>query len=201
MSETLPTATELTEVLPGIYRWAAYSPHHKVELTSHAVVAEDWLLIFDPIPLAADQRDRLAKVSSRLALVLTNGNHERDAVRWHRELGAAVWSSPAAFSYPLAIGHRSLVIPLPFPGWTSLPLPGGAPGETAFLHAGLSLAVFGDAVVNLPGRQLELLPDKYCADPAGLRLSLQALPHFERALFAHGQPLLSAASERIAALL
>lgn len=201
MPEPLPVATELTEVLPGIFRWAAYSPHHKVELTSHAILADDCLLVFDPIPLATDQRQRLTSVAGQRALVLTNGNHERDAVRWHHELGAAIWSSPTAFPSPLVIGHCSLGISSPFPRWTALPLPGGAPGETAFLHAGRSLAIFGDAIVNLPDRQLELLPDKYCEDPARLRFSLKGLPRFERALFAHGQPLLSAASERIAALL
>ena len=61
--------------------------------------------------------------------------------------------------------------------------------------------VFGDAVVHLPERGLELLPDKYCTDPAALRISLAGVPAFERAVFAHGQPLLTGASAKVAALL
>jgi hypothetical protein len=63
--------------------------------------------------------------------------------------------------------------------------------------------VFGDAVVNLDGRGLELLPDKYCTDPAQLRNSLRSLREisFENALFAHGTPLIGSAAARIAGLL
>jgi len=65
----------------------------------------------------------------------------------------------------------------------------------------LDLMVFGDAVVNLPGRGLELLPDKYCQNPAQLRVSLKSLPRFGRAIMSHGEPLMDRASEHIQALL
>lgn len=64
------------------------------------------------------------------------------------------------------------------------------------------LVVFGDAVVNLEGRGLELLPAKYCTDPARLQKSLEALSRegFERALFAHGDSIGVRACERIGGL-
>ena len=88
-------------------------------------------------------------------------------------------------------------------GWTPVPLPGGAPGETAWRLPSLGLVVFGDAVVNLSGRELELLPDKYCIDPKVLRRSLAGLLEepLAIALFAHGEPLMEGASERIRGLL
>ena len=91
----------------------------------------------------------------------------------------------------------------PVEGWTAVPLTGGGPGETAFRVRALDLVVFGDAVVNLAGRGLELLPDKYCADPAALRAALRRLVGvpFSRAVFAHGTALAGGASVRIAALL
>jgi glyoxylase-like metal-dependent hydrolase (beta-lactamase superfamily II) len=202
MLEPLPTADRLEEISPGIFRWAAFSPFHRVELTSHAVLADGGLLMFDPIPLTEEPQARLHVFAGPRALVLTNGNHLRASQAWNARLGARVWSqTPDLFPADLDIGHWSLVNPPPFAGWVAHPLPGGAPGETAFLNAGLSLAVFGDAVVNLPGRTLELLPDQYCTDPRQLRRSLKGLPPFERALFAHGQPLHTGASDRIAALL
>ncbi len=202
MLETLPTADRLEEISPGIFRWAAFSPFHRVELTSHAVLADGGLLVFDPIPLAAESQTRLNAFAGPRALVLTNGNHLRASPDWSGQLGAPVWSpTPELFPADLDVGPWPLVNPPPFPGWIAHPLPGGAPGETAFLNAAWSLAVFGDAVVNLPGRTLELLPDQYCTDPRQLRRSLKGLPPFERALFAHGQPLHTGASDRIAALL
>lgn len=202
MLEPLPTADRLDEISPGIFRWAAFSPFHRVELTSHAVLANDGVLVFDPIPLAAESQARLHAFAGPRAIALTNGNHLRASQEWSARLGAGVWSqTPELFPADLAVGHWPLVNPPCFSGWVTHPLPGGAPGETAFLHAGLSLAVFGDGVVNLPGRTLELLPDQYCTDPRQLRESLKHLPPFERALFAHGQPLRAGASDRIAALL
>ena len=64
--------------------------------------------------------------------------------------------------------------------------------------------LFGDALVHLPSRGLELLPDKYCTNPVALRLALQSLVQrvpFENAVFAHGSPLLGNARAAIAALL
>jgi glyoxylase-like metal-dependent hydrolase (beta-lactamase superfamily II) len=199
-AEPLPVATTVSEILPGVFRWAAFSPHHKVELASHAVWDGRTLLVFDPIPLAAEVFDWFPVPHAPDAIVLTNENHERDARHWRELFPLAVWAAPEA-QCALA-GVRWLAEgPAPFPGWEVFFLPGGAGGETAWLCSGLSLMVFGDAVVNLPERGLELLPAKYCRDPAELRRSLANLPPFERAVFAHGQPLVSAASERIAALL
>ena len=197
MPEPLPTAPSFAEIAPGIFRWAAFSPFHRVELTSHAVLAETCLMIFDPIPLAEPAGIRRRVGAVRTALVLTNGNHERAAGAW-ASLCGAVPVSRVPELFPAELGVTAWTDQN---GWRAVPLAGGAPGETLFLHEGLSLAVFGDAVVNLPERQLELLPDKYCTDPAALRASLKDLPPFERAVFAHGQPLLSGAAAKIAALL
>ena len=86
-------------------------------------------------------------------------------------------------------------------GWRAIPLPGGAPGETAYHCGVMDLMVFGDAVVQLPSRGLELLPVKYCQDEGQLRESLRRLPRYGRAVMAHGEPLLEAASERVGALI
>lgn len=197
MPEPLPTATSFAEIAPGIVRWAAFSPFHRVELTSHAMLTATGLMVFDPIPLVEPECVRLRALAGRAAIVLTNGNHERAAAEWHERWGVSPESrTPQLFAPELAVAEWT-----DRDGWRAIRLDGGAPGETLFLHEGLSLGVFGDAVVNLPERGLELLPDKYCTDPAALRISLTGLPTFERAVFAHGQPLLSGASAKVAALL
>jgi hypothetical protein len=57
--------------------------------------------------------------------------------------------------------------------------------------------------VNLVERGLELLPDRYCTDPRRLRESLSRLTQvpFQRAVFAHGEPILKDASQHLRALL
>jgi hypothetical protein len=82
-------------------------------------------------------------------------------------------------------------------------LAGGAPGESAWGLRERNLVVVGDAVVNLAGRGLELLPDKYCTDPKRLRESLVVVVAggWERMLMAHGEPLGSGAARRVGEML
>lgn len=185
-----------SEILPGLVRWSAFSPAHKVELTSHMVVTGDLTLIFDPIlPLPALR----IPASARRRIVLTNANHERDALECSRPLGAEIWGPPEV-EFTLPNLHRWGDAAGDWAGWHPIPLPGGADGETAFHCPDRSLMVFGDAVVHLPGRSLEILPEKYCRDRSRLAASLQRLPDFDHAVFAHGIPLLENAADRIRSL-
>ncbi|MBL9176226.1 MAG: hypothetical protein JNL10_21970 [Verrucomicrobiales bacterium] len=184
------------EILPGVLRWSAYSPAHKVELTSHAVVTPDLTLIFDPI-LPHASLHLPASLQSRI--VITNANHERDMLEASRLWNAEIWGPPGVeFSPPITFqwGDGQSV----GPGWHPIPLPGGADGETAFHCPSRSLMVFGDAVVNLPGRSLEILPEKYCRDRPRLAAALRTLPEFDHAVFAHGLPLMEKAADRIRSL-
>lgn len=197
------SATQAEEWIPGVWRWSAFSPEHRVELTSHAVRRADgaWV-VFDPIPLdptsIAIPDDMLRPES----IVLTNGNHLRDTLGWISRFPSTVWIPPGMDG--LLPGARP-ILPQSSPDrhWQVEPLAGGGPGELALRIPELDLVVLGDAIVHLAGRPLEVLPDKYCSDPAALRRALHELVArpFERALFAHGNPLPSAASRRIATLL
>lgn len=196
-------ADNLTEVFPGIWEWGAYSPEHRVELTSHAVRTPAGWLVFDPIPLREDLRQSFLAGKPVAGVVMTNANHVRSVREWSRALGCPVWGRPG-------VDHEGVVFEAIEPGpgrgiwhgWTVVDLAGGAPGETAFLHPAFDLAVVGDAVVNLPGRSLEVLPDKYCADPARLRRALAGLAGmaFGRLMLAHGPPLRERAAEQVGRL-
>lgn len=198
----MPPASLISEILSGVHRWSAFSPEHKVELTSHSVRDGRSLLVFDPIPLTAEVSDWFPKPCAPDAVVLTNENHERDATAWRERYPLAIWAAPEAL-LSLSGTRRWDPARSPFLGWEIVPLPGGAGGETVWFHAEKSLVVFGDAVVNLPGRGLEVLPAKYCRDQPMLRASLRNLVQrpFENAVFAHGDPLLGEASSLIAAML
>jgi hypothetical protein len=202
MDDPCPAAAALAQPFPGVFRWAAFSPAHRVELTSHAVVLGGRLFVFDPIPLAAPAVAALLAAAPAAAIVLTNENHARTAEAWRRRTGAPVWAAPDAGlelpgvnRLPLAAGF--------WEGWHLHDLAGGAGGEVALRGAALDLVVAGDALVNLPGRGLEVLPAKYCRDPAALRARLRALAAapFGRLVMAHGGPVAPDAAARVAALL
>lgn len=195
-------ATEVCEILPGVFRWECFSAEHKVELTSHAVLAEEQLYIFDPIPLAAEPMRRLLNKQKVAAIFLTNENHERATVVWSEQTQAPIWieekadiSLPGVKRWKAGVKH--------FGPWEILSLEGGAGGEVAFRWRERSLVVLGDAIFNLPKYGFDLLPEKYCRNQSALRKALARLTYdsFETALIAHGTPLLKGASAQIQSLL
>jgi hypothetical protein len=198
----METASTWTLVIPGVFRWEIDSPFHGAPLTSHAVVASGRLFIFDPIPLAEPAFSDLASAATPALIVLTNHNHEREAAAWRTRLRAPVWAD--------AGGGLELADPLTLPpgdtvweGWELFRLPGGGPGEIALYRPELALAVVGDALVNLPGRGLEVLPVQYCEDAANLRRQIRRLASrpFEHLLVAHGAPTVGRAAARILTML
>jgi hypothetical protein len=201
MNDDIP-ARSFQEIQPGLFRWEFYSPEHKVELSSHAVLADGKLLCFDPIPLADEPFAQLSACGRPAAIFLTNENHERDCVAWRERWQTPIWAAPdAALTVKDVMrfqpGRRECgEIDLHF-------LEGGAGGEVAFRFNSRSLLIFGDAVVNLPLRKLELLPAKYCRDQQGLRRSLAKLVRepFEHMAMAHGMPVLGKAHEKLVTLL
>lgn len=194
MADPLPLVESTQLVAPGIWRWSAYSPHHRVELGSHLVWDGIRAVVFDPLPLNGRLWNEWPNAKVPGVLVVTNFNHERALDIWRTRFpNAAIVGWPTS---PTEAEIDSCLV-----GWKAIPLPGGAPGETAYQCAHLDLMVFGDAVVNLAIRGLELLPDKYCENSGQLQESLRRIPRYGRALLAHGEPLLEAAAERVGAVL
>ena len=195
----MPTATAFEEIFRGAFRWSAFSPHHKVELSSNLVRAGGRWFLFDPIPLCDDVRARLLALAPVSAIVLTNANHARDSARWQKLTGATLhvprqMAAEVPAAEPLPVGRTH------WRGWELEPLDGGAPGETAFRLRESSLVVLGDAMFHLPKHGLDVLPEKYSRDHLGLRRQLRAFcaDPFDCALFAHGSPLRHDASQQMA---
>jgi glyoxylase-like metal-dependent hydrolase (beta-lactamase superfamily II) len=191
-------ASEVHEILPGVFRWECFSREHKVELTSYAVLADGQLYIFDPIELIAEARQRLLANHPVTAIVLTNENHERATAGWREETQAPVWLGKGA-NVELSQVHRFPNEATQWGPWAVTPLAGGPGGEVALRWPERSLVVLGDVAFNLPKYGFGLLPDKYCEDQRRLGESLRRLTEqpFEAALFAHGAPILEGASARI----
>jgi glyoxylase-like metal-dependent hydrolase (beta-lactamase superfamily II) len=197
-------AEEVHRVTPALFAWQAYDPSSKVDLTSVAHLVDRRLVIVDPVELAEEAKAELLAAGDPVAIVLTNGNHERASARlaasWqvpvlcHEAAAAGTGLAPDAF-----IGDGQELLG----GLTVITLPGGGPGELALYHARTQALSFGDLVINLPGYEFSLLPDKYCLDPQQARASLQKLRSLavSRVTFAHGWPVVTGAGERLAGLL
>ena len=197
-------ADELQQVSDSLFHWSVYDPAIKCELGSIAVKVASGLVVVDPIPLAGDAWAELLAGSPLRAILLTNGNHARDAEALRAKHQVPIVTAPAA--------HRELAPLVPdvvllenelIYGASVIPIPGATEGETAF-HFGNGVLALGDAVIHLDSEKgLELLPDKYCHDPRENRRSLEKLLalDFHTLTFAHGLPVTQRAKEKLRALL
>ena len=200
-TEPLPTAASIDRLAPGLWSWSAYSPHHKVELRSHAWIEQGLISLFDPIPLAPGLLPSFLGEGQGCQIFLTNANHPRDTVGWLRSAENHFHTIPKVHCpdlSPALIDTR-----VKRGSWTCISLPGGAQFETAYLHPRQGILVVGDALVNLPPRGLEILPAKYCVDQVQLQHSLQQLLDLDlqRVLFAHGNQLTGAELNQLYSLI
>jgi glyoxylase-like metal-dependent hydrolase (beta-lactamase superfamily II) len=197
-------ALEVHRVTPTLFAWQVYDPSSKVDLTSVAHLVDGRLVLVDPVDLAEPAEAELVAAGNPVAIVLTNGNHERASARF-----AASWQLPV-LCHEAALAGTGVVADACVDerqellgGLAVITLPGGGPGELALYHARTQTLSFGDLVINLPGYEFSLLPDKYCVDPQQARASLQKLRGLavSRVTFAHGWPVVTGAGDRLAGLL
>ena len=205
-------ALDYTDLGGGLACWETYDPASKVDLYSSAVRVGKRLFFVDPIPLEEDALDTLTEHAVPAGIVLTNANHARAAALFRREFELPVWMHEEAGAEIGMIADETI----PAGGGTvfdgvleAIPLPGAVAGEIALYRAARStedgggVMIVGDALIHLPAQGFSVLPDKYCTNAKMLRRSLAGLLDwpFEAMMFAHGEPILHGARERLAALL
>lgn len=196
---SLPVANNVEEVCPAVFRWEAYSPEHRVRLTSHAFLCEGRLTVFDPIELGQPALDSILSEAESVQVFLTSENHFRATEFWRTATGAQI-SSLVASGF-----DKRLVAGIPegteeWQGFELRELPGGPGGESVVVEKDCGFGFGGDAIVNLPDRQLEILPEKYCSDRRKLVDSIRRLWDLDYLFTAHGEPVGPYAGKLVAEL-
>jgi glyoxylase-like metal-dependent hydrolase (beta-lactamase superfamily II) len=197
-------AEEFQELSDTLYHWSVYDPAVKCEIGCTALKLTSGWVVVDPVPLAELAWSELLALSPLRAILLTNGNHVRDAVALRQQHHVPVVT--AAETRREITELRPDVTLLPnelLYGITPIAIPGATPGETAF-YSRTGVMILGDAVINTSTEAgLEFLPDKYCSDAEQNRASLQKLLNFDfhTLTMAHGAPITTRAREKLSALL
>jgi glyoxylase-like metal-dependent hydrolase (beta-lactamase superfamily II) len=199
---SLQPATTISQVSPHLYHWSSYHPAWKVTFDSFALVSPDAIILVDPIQPDVAVLDRIHSLGPVGHIFLTNAHHDRAAGWFRTQWGIAIHAHQEAqpacetsVDFPF---DDHAVLP---GGVTAIPLHGSAPGSVAlFSESDGGILLVGDAILHDPAKGLELLPDKYCLDPARARQSLLQLLHLNFAImgFAHGTPLGTDAKNQIA---
>ncbi len=197
-------AEEFQVISDTLYHWSVYEPAVKCEIGCTALkLTAGWALI-DPVPLAEPAWQELLALAPLRAILLTNGNHVREAGALRARYQAPIVTAPETRRAVTELKPDIALLPgeLLY-GITAIPIPGANEGEAAF-YSQTGVMTIGDAVINVSTEAgLQLLPDKYCVDPKQNRESLRRLLayNFHTLTFAHGAPVTSRAREKLEALL
>jgi glyoxylase-like metal-dependent hydrolase (beta-lactamase superfamily II) len=183
MTEPPVQATELEEVVPGLFHWRIENP----------LIGGGWSsshALETPVPLAEAALARLEPVA---AIVLTAACHQRSAWRYRRRFGAPVWLPHGSRATEEEPDERYADGDLLPGGLRAVHTPGPELPHYSLLLAGEPAVLFSPDLVLRDRTSGELLfvPPQYHDDPAETRRSVErsAALGFELLCLAHGPPL------------
>ena len=201
----MPIASEIESVVPGIFLWRVYDPAVKADLFSTAIETDNGTFLVDPVSLAGDALAWLRAQGGVAGIIVTNENHIRAAASFAAQCDVPIFVHPSLVDVMTLARIQPIRDREAFaPGLTAVEIDGGPMGEiTIHCDADNGTLVIGDALINFEPYGFALLPSKYCSNARVMRRSLPKLLNFnfQRMLFAHGTPILTAARERLEQLL
>ena len=161
----------------NFYSWSIFSQERQIDFNGHLWVRDQGNVLIDPVPMASEDLEQFDQLGGAAWIVLTNRDHEREAVFFQNRSGARISAHSAdagLFDRPpdrLLDDGEEIV-----PGLQAVHLEHGkSPGEIALFWPALKLVLSGDLVVGAPAGRLTLLPDPKLADPPKAALSLRKL--------------------------
>jgi hypothetical protein len=185
--------------------WHDYDSAVKAELYSTCLGTSDGTYFIDPIPLENKALAELVGSGRVVGIIVTNRNHHRVSARFAEDFSALLFGHGETFPHKPPLYFRTVTDGDEIhEELTVIGIEGAAEGEIALHYApDGGTFVIGDALINFEPHSFTFLPEKYCSNQKQMRRSLRKLLAYkaERMLFAHGAPILSAASERLRGLL
>ena len=181
--------------------WHTYDRKLKAELFSTALVAGNELTVIDPIALPPAPQRELQSLGRIVRIVITNANHARDAVAFAQSYSAPIFAPPELRG---ELRSHNLHDGLALGPLRVIRIEGAADGEFALYHPDdAGTLIVGDALINFDPHGFSLLPRKYCTNQKQMIRSLRRLLDldFARIFFAHGNPIMIRARERLESLL
>jgi hypothetical protein len=197
--------SDFDRVTSNIAIWYGYDSAVKTELYSTCLGTPGGTYFIDPIPLVNEVLAELVGPGRVAGIILTNGNHNRASARFAADFSAPLFGHGETFPNKLPVRFRRVADGDKIhEELTVIGIEGAGDGEIV-LHYALDGGTFfiGDALINFKPYGFTFLPAKYCSNQKQMQRSLRKLLDYkaDRMLFAHGTPILSAAGDRLRALL
>jgi hypothetical protein len=202
MSEPQATATETTEVVPGVRHWSVSDDRINGFVSSaHSLATDDGTVLIDPLPLEQAAFAAFGRVN---AICLTTSSHQRSSWRLRRELGVPVYVPALARELDEEPDERYGEGDRLPGGLLAVFTPGaGTTQHTFLLEQGPGVAFVPDLLARPPGMDVMLTPAEYMHDPQEARRTLEQLLElrFDVLCLGHGAPVTTGAHEAIRAAL
>lgn len=197
--------SDFDRITSNIAVWHGYDSALKAELYSTCLGTSGGTYFIDPIPLVSEALDELIGSNSVTGIIVTNSNHHRASAKFAEKFSVPLFGRTEAFPNKAARERKRVTDEEEISeGLRAIGIEGAADGEIALHYApdGGTL-IIGDALINFEPYGFMFLPAKYCSNQKQMRRSLRKLLDYkaERMLFAHGAPILAAATERLRGLL
>lgn len=201
----MQSASDFDRIASNIAIWHDYDSAVKAELYSTCLGTFRGTYLIDPIPLESEALYELIGSNSVAGIIVTNGNHHRASAKFAEKFSVPLLARTGAFPDKAVRELKSVTDGDEISeGLRAIGIDGAAEAEIALHYApDGGTFIIGDALINLEPYGFTFLPAKYCSNKKQMRRSLRKLLDYkaERILFAHGAPILSAASERLRGLL
>ena len=197
--------SDFDRIASNIAIWHGYDSAVKAELYSTCLRTPGGTYFIDPIPLASEALYELIGSSCIAGIIVTNGNHHRASAKFAEKSSVPLFGRTEAFPNKAARELKRVTDGDEISeGLRAIGIEGAGDGEIALHYApDGGTFIIGDALINFEPYGFTFLPAKYCSNQKQMRRSLRKLLAYkaDRMLFAHGLPILSAASERLRGLL
>jgi uncharacterized cupin superfamily protein len=189
-----------------LYTWSVFNEEKQFDFNGFLWVRDDGNILIDPVPMSAQDAAQLDELGGAALIVLTNRDHERDAMAFKQRTGAQFVAHEAdAPLFELAVDRTVADGEEIVPDLRVLHLEHGkSPGEIALLWRSGTVAFIGDYVWGHPVGSLVLGAEPKVTEPAKAALQLRkllALPQLDALLLGDGHSILQGARDALQAML
>ena len=184
-----------------IYSWSIFSEMRQLDFNGHLWVRPEGNILIDPVPMIDSDLNQMVALGGAELIVITNGDHEREAEKFREITGAQIAVHEADTHALSTKVDRSLADGEEIvPGLTAIHLKyGKSDGEIALYFSEQEIVLTGDLIVGAPIGHLSLLADDKLEDPARAALEIRKILalSFDTILVGDGHSILQDARRQL----
>lgn len=192
----------MKQLLPGVWQWSWFSEEKKLDFNGLFLTIGEHRILVDPPPMAAEDLSQARRGGQVDYILITNRDHEREAVSLQKEFRCQVWVPEADASQMAVKPDKTYKDGELLAGgiWAIQLSDQKAPGESAlFIQQGKGILIVGDALIGKPPGSVNMLPAEKYADATKAREGLKRLLkyNFDTLLVGDGVSILTGARSAV----